>query len=76
METSFFVITHKKIDNKWPSNDSIYIPLQVGAGEDINGYLRDNTGNNISGLNPYFCELTGLYWLWKNYDMPGGGACY
>ena len=69
MKTRFFVITHKKIDNKWPSTDSMYIPLQVGAGEDINGYIRDNTGDNISVFNPYFCELTGLYWLWKNYDM-------
>ena len=39
MKTRFFVITHKKIDNKWPSTDSMYIPLQVGAGEDINGYI-------------------------------------
>lgn len=44
-----------------------YIPLQVGAanGPDL-PYTKDNTGENISEKNPHFCELTGLYWIWKN----------
>lgn len=59
------VATHKKYQMP---NDEMYLPLQVGSEgkEKIKNYLQDNTGENISNLNPYFCELTGLYWAWKN----------
>ena len=58
------VATHKKYEMP---KDKIYMPIQVGAeGKDDLGYDRDNVGNNISLKNPYFCELTGLYWAWKN----------
>ena len=49
--------------------DPMYLPVQVGAqGKDDIGYQRDDQGINISGKNPMFCELTGLYWAWKNLD--------
>ena len=56
--------------------DPMYLPLHVGAegkkdadGNDLDlGYVKDNTGDNISILNPSFCELTGLYWAWKNLN--------
>lgn len=46
-----------------------YLPLQVGAA--INNkldYMGDSIGDNISIKNPSFCELTGLYWAWKNLN--------
>lgn len=59
-----YIATHKKFRDPHLSE---YIPIQVGAEnrEDL-GYLRDNTGDNISYKNANFCELTGLYWIWKN----------
>ena len=61
------IATHKKY--RMPSDD-IYLPLLVGAKNNSldPGYERDDTGDNISDLNPSFCELTGLYWAWKNVD--------
>lgn len=60
------VATHKKYQMP---KDEIYVPIQVGAeGKESLGYKRDNEGDNISSKNAYYCELTGLYWTWKNLD--------
>ena len=60
------VATHKEYEMP---KDSLYLPVHVGAeGKKDIGYTKDNTGDNISTKNPFFCELTGLYWAWKNLD--------
>ena len=60
------IATHKKY--RMPE-DKMYVPVHVGAeGKNDLGYMKDNNGENISLLNPSFCELTGLYWAWKNLD--------
>lgn len=64
MNISIYIATHKKFD--WCYQPG-YQVLQVGAKnkKDL-GYLKDDSGDNISDKNPNYCELTGLYWIWKN----------
>lgn len=51
--------------------DRCYLPLHVGAeGRSDIVFTRDDTGENISGRNANYCELTGLYWAWKNLPAP------
>lgn len=66
-DIKILVATHKKYNMP---KDDIYFPIQVGKDknpEDF-GYNLDNIGDNISFKNPYYCELTGVYWAWKNLD--------
>ena len=66
MNIKILVAAHKTY---WMPEDPVYFPLHVGAeGKADVGYVKDNTGDNISAKNPNFCELTGLYWAWKNLE--------
>lgn len=64
MKTTIYVLTHKPYS--FPP-DRTYVPLQVGSAlHEPLPYLHDNTGDNISAKNPFYSELTGIYWIWKN----------
>lgn len=66
MKVKVIVAAHKKY--RMPE-DEMYLPVHVGAaGKESIGYQRDDEGENISELNPFFCELTSIYWAWKNLD--------
>ena len=64
-DIKIIVATHKSYQMP---EDEVYFPIHVGADSNKNEtpYTKDNTGDNISIKNPNFCELTGLYWVWKN----------
>ena len=70
MDYRIIVATHKKY---WMPDDGIYLPVLVGAAlrdedtlKELKSYQRDDEGENISSKNKNYCELTGLYWAWKN----------
>ncbi len=53
----FFVPSHQYIQAVWVGNNK-----ELKSTSD----LSDDSGDNISHLNEFFCELTVLYWVWKN----------
>ena len=74
MNIKILVATHKKY---WMPDDDLYLPLHVGReGKADLGYIGDNTGENISAKNANYCELTGLYWAWKNLKCGYIGLCH
>jgi len=47
----------------------ILVPMQVGAAladNHFDNFVCDDTSDNISSRNRSYCELTALYWAWKN----------
>ena len=61
----------------WMPQDDMYMPVQVGAlGKQSLGWQRDDAGEHISQKNATFCELTALYWLWKNVDADMYGLAH
>lgn len=70
------VASHKPY---WIPSDSVYLPIHVGAAlsnKAIDGFQRDDEGDSISELNPKYCELTALYWLWRNIDSDYKGLVH
>ena len=69
------VASHKPY---WTPADPVYLPVQVHACDalPIDGFLPDCTGENISAKNPNYCELTALYWAWKNLECDALGLAH
>ena len=74
--TKILVSVHKE---SLVPNDPLYISVCAGAevnrGEFITDYY-DDQGENISGKNPFYCELSVLYWFWKNCRAPSVGLSH
>ena len=77
MKTTIAAVAHKPYRI---CDDELYLPLMAGSAgmpeAETSGYIRDDSGDNISDRNAWFCELTGLYWMWKNSDADNVGLCH
>ena len=65
-ELTKYVVSHRNFqDERFASRKTIYVnkdvPKKIREGE-----IEDWTGDNIDSLNPWYCELTAIYWIWRN----------
>ncbi len=66
MDIKIYVCHHKE---GLIARNQYFEPIQVGraiSNHVLDGMIGDDTGDNISHKNREWCELTGLYWIWKN----------
>lgn len=65
--------------------EDMYLPVHVGCvGKNtinlteygVANVTRDDEGDNISYKNPYFCELTAMYYGWKNIEADAIGLVH
>lgn len=66
-DIQLFVFTHDKMPYALPDN-FLYTPLQVGTsvrGKKLFKLSDNDIEDNISYLNGFFTETTGIYYIWK-----------
>ena len=75
MDLKIIVATHKEYDIP---NKEYLLPVYAGATltEKDLPYQRDDEGINISYKNKTYCELTALYWAYKNIKADYIGLCH
>jgi hypothetical protein len=70
----FFVVSHKKFSMPFKKE---YLPILVGEKNfKMTGAYRDDFGKSISYKNSSFCELTAIYWVWKNFNSKYKNICF
>ena len=79
------ICCHKKTD---VCTDDIYLPIQVGHAMSTydmdmqkDDRLNENECENISKYNNIYCEMTAMFWAWKNIrkiykDIEYVGLCH
>lgn len=74
IDLKLYIATHKQFTLP---EENYFSPIHVGKSlnEDL-GFLGDDTGDSISNKNPFYCELTALYWAWKNDNSDFIGLCH
>ena len=71
-----FVVTHKQVN--FSPLPEIYEIIHAGRARAKKFFcdLGDDSGENISRLNPFLDELTVLFWIWKNTRQEFVGLCH
>lgn len=84
-KVKILICCHKKTNT---CNDNIYLPIQVGHAVSANeldmqkdDQVLGKACDNISRLNGIYCEMTAMYWAWKNIrkiypDLKYVGLCH
>lgn len=75
-EIEIAVACHKPY---WMCTENLYRYVEAGSvlhDTHIPHMEQDGTGENISAKNETFCELTVLYWAWKNWSGTHIGLCH
>ena len=78
---AYIYVVYSEFDRELKEKEELQeyeVPIQVGAAltEKIMWPVRDNQGENISVKNRQYCELTALYWIWKNVKWEYVGLCH
>lgn len=75
LPAKILVASHKPY---WMPSDALYLPVQVGSAlhEHLEGFAHDDEGDQISLKNPRYCELTALWWGWRNLDCDWLGLAH
>jgi len=60
----FCICIHNQLLDKVKSLN--YIPVGLGKDKFKSGWMKDNSGINISEKNKFYGEYTFHYWFWKN----------
>lgn len=71
-----YVVTHKPFKLSSELKRKGYELITVGNNKPTNDGVTDSTGDNIAEKNPNYCELTAVYWIWKNTHTDIKGFCH
>ncbi|MBE8952210.1 MAG: DUF4422 domain-containing protein [Quinella sp. 1Q7] len=74
-DVGVYIVTHKDAKLAAPDGYKIIHAGHALATENF-GDVADDTGDNISRLNPFLDEITALYWIWRNTSHTITGICH
>lgn len=74
-DVGVYIVTHKDAKLSAPDGYKIIHAGHALATKNF-GDVADDTGDNISRLNPFLDEITALYWIWRNTSHTITGLCH